>query len=81
MEYDNRGQAALWKSTSDNPKAPALRGTMTAHRDIKEGEEIELAFWRSESDNDRAPVLKGKAKDKFKEDRELPTFSSSDIPF
>jgi hypothetical protein len=60
---------------------------MIAYRDIREGEEIELAFWRSASDNDRAPVLKGKATDKFVKDggapasTPSPTFDPNDIPF
>lgn len=63
-QYDNRGQVSLWKPQSDNPKAPAARGTIIAHRNIKEGEEIEIALWRNQSDNPRAPLMKGKISDK-----------------
>jgi len=63
-EYDNRGQVSLWKPDSDNPKAPAAKGTVIAHRDIKEGEAVEIALWRNESDNPKAPLMKGKISDK-----------------
>ena len=63
-EYDNRGQVALWKPDSDNPKAPAAKGTVVAHRDIKEGETVEIALWRNDSENPKAPLMKGKIGDK-----------------
>ncbi len=62
-DYDNRGQVALWKPESDNPKAPAAKGTLVAHRDIREGETVEIALWRNESDNPKAPKMKGKISD------------------
>lgn len=71
-EYDNRGQVALWKPKSDNPKAPAARGTVTAHRDIKEGEEVEIALWRFQSDNPKAPLMKGRLSDKRQQGQENP---------
>ena len=63
-EYDNRGQVSLWRPESTNPKAPAAKGTVIAHRDIKEGESVEIALWRNESDNPKAPLMKGKISDK-----------------
>lgn len=63
-QYDNRGSVALWKPTTDNPKAPAAKGTVVAHRDIREGEEVEIALWRFQSDNPNAPLMKGKISDK-----------------
>lgn len=63
-EYDNRGQVALWNPKSDNPNAPAAKGTVVAHRDIREGEEVEIALWRFTSDNPNAPLMKGKISDK-----------------
>lgn len=85
MTYDNRGNVSLWKSTSENPKAPNARGTVIAHRDIKEGEELEIALWRNDSDNPRAPVMKGKISDK-RERHSEPASSGEgefddDIPF
>jgi len=64
-EFDNRGQVSLWKSKSDNPKAPSAKGTVVAHRDIREGEELDIALWREHSDNPKAPIMKGKISDKF----------------
>ena len=69
-DFDNRGQVALWKNQSDNERAPVLRGTLIAHRNIREGEEIEVALWKNPSDNERAPVLKGKASDKYEKPAE-----------
>ena len=63
-DYDNRGQVSLWKPQTDHPKAPAASGKVIAHRDIKEGEELEIALWRNQSDNPRAPLMKGKISDK-----------------
>jgi hypothetical protein len=63
-QYDNRGQVALWRSKSDNPKAPTAKGTVIAHRDIKEGETVDIALWRNDSGNERAPVMKGKIQDR-----------------
>lgn len=87
MSYDNRGQVALWKSNSDNPKAPAAKGTVIAHRDIREGEELDIALWRNDSDNPNAPVMKGKISDKVEkrqESRPQPpadNFGDTSIPF
>ena len=64
-EYDNKGQVALWKGKSDNEKAPALKGTAIAHRDIKQGETVDISLWKNETDNPNAPVLKGKMADKY----------------
>jgi hypothetical protein len=88
-DYDNRGQVALWNNASDNPKAPILRGTFIAHKDISEGEEVEIALWRNESDNPKAPTLKGEGKDKRERQSEPPGRLpggededwGSDIPF
>ena len=64
-DFNNLGQAALWKGKGDNPKAPALKGNFVAHRNIRAGEEIDLAFWKTDGDNPNAPALKGKCSDKF----------------
>jgi len=63
-QYDNRGQVSLWKNESDNEKAPVAKGKVVAHRNIREGEEIEIALWRNRSDNPKAPMMKGKISDK-----------------
>ena len=64
-EYDNRGQVSLWKNDSDNDRAPALRGTYVAHRDIREGEEVSISLWKNDSQHPKAPVLRGKGQDKY----------------
>ena len=83
-QFDNRGQISLWKNETGNPKAPAAKGNFYAHRDIKEGEEIDVSLWRNQSDNEEAPVMKGKIQDKFvkQEPADQPFVDSSeDIPF
>lgn len=85
-EYDNRGQVALWRPNSDNPKAPQARGSFIAHRDIKEGEEVDIALWRNHSDNPKAPVMKGKISDKQEggsvpQPAPAPEDFDDDIPF
>ena len=85
-KYDNRGQVSLWKNDTDNPKAPMLKGTYIAHRDIKEGESIDIALWRNDSENPKAPTLKGKGQDRQEQKRDSyeSSFEDSldaDIPF
>ena len=65
-EFDNRGQVSLWPNESDNPKAPKYRGKVVAHRNIREGEELDIALWANQSDNPKAPKVKGKISDPFK---------------
>ena len=73
--YDERGKVALWKPETDNPKAPQAKGRVVAHRDIKEGEELDIALWRNHSDNPKAPVMTGKLSDK-REPNPQPTESA-----
>ena len=69
MSYDNRGKVSLWKKDQNAPeKAPILRGTVVAPRNIREGEEMEIALWKNDSSNPKAPALTGKLSDKFKPD-------------
>lgn len=66
-EYDNRGKVSVWARREDaNERAPTLKGTVVAHRDIKEGEELELALWKHDKyeKNGRQPWAKGKISDK-----------------
>lgn len=63
-EFDNRGKISLWKPKSENPKAPSYSGTAVAHRDIQEGEELDIALWPNKSDNPKAPKVTGKLSDK-----------------
>jgi len=63
-EERDKGKVALWKPDTDNERAPAAKGTVTVHRDLKEGESVEIALWRNESDNPKAPKMTGKISDK-----------------
>ncbi len=69
-DYDDRGKVSIWKNESDNPKAPKWSGSIIAHRNIREGEEIRIALWSAEGNpkhenhNARAPWLRGKVSDK-----------------
>ena len=53
---DKPGTGATWKNESTNPQAPAYKGHFFAHRDIKEGEKIDLALFANDSQNERAPA-------------------------
>ena len=80
-DYDDRGQVALWQPRSDNPRAPKFKGSFIAHRDIREGEKIDLAVWENDSDNPNAPVLKGKGSDPYtKEDASQAKQEKSEHP-
>lgn len=65
-QYDNRGKVSLWKGHAESERAPVLKGTVYAHRDIREGEILDIALWKNETENPKAPVLRGKISDKFK---------------
>lgn len=60
----DKGRAALWQTKSDNAKAPAYSGQVTAHRDIQEGETLDLALWENDSANPKAPKYRGQMRDK-----------------
>jgi len=85
--FDNRGQVSLWKPESDNPNAPVLSGTYVAHRDIKEGESLDISLWRSTSAHERAPALTGKVTDKWEAKSTVTNaapvkpIAADDIPF
>ena len=84
-QYDNRGKIALWKfvSPTNNPKAPAATGHFYAHRDIKEGEKIDVSLWKESSQNANAPVMKGRIQDKYVTDGfrgAAPVAESEEIP-
>ena len=84
-QYDNRGKIALWKNATENSSAPVLKGNFYAHRDIKEGEQVDVSLWRVDSATSNSPALKGKVQDKFVKDgftdAPPPVASSEDIPF
>lgn len=64
MSYDDRGKVSLWKNdTQGNDKAPVAKGTVVAHRDIKEGERLNIALWKSDNQNPKAPSMTGRISD------------------
>jgi hypothetical protein len=86
-DFDERGRGSLWKVTSDHPKAPTYRGKLFAHRDIREGEELELSLWPNRSDNPKAPQMRAQLKDKYTKADETTQetrddfYDDSQIPF
>tara|TARA_R110002012_G_scaffold122358_2_gene272363 strand:+ start:157 stop:465 length:309 start_codon:yes stop_codon:yes gene_type:complete len=83
-QYDDRGKIALWRNTTGNPNAPVAKGHFYAHRDIKEGEKIDVSLWKESSQNANAPVMKGEIQDKFVKDGFAdapPAEDNEDIPF
>jgi hypothetical protein len=86
-DFDERGRGSLWEVTSDHPKAPTYRGKVFAHRDIREGEELELSLWPNKSDNPKAPQIRAQLKDKYVKDERQESqparddFYDDNIPF
>lgn len=87
MQYDNRGRGALWDNKSSAESAPVLKGNFVAHRDIKEGETVEIAAWPGRryteggkhprldlkvSDSQRAPERTATPEPAFEDDQSLP---------
>lgn len=84
MEYDNKGQIALWgKDANAGEKAPSAKGYFFAHRDIKAGEKVEVALWNNDKrENPNAPLMKGKVSDPYKkEESNFEPAPEGDIPF
>lgn len=70
-QYDNRGKVALWgKREGASPNAPAAKGHFFAHRDIREGEKVDLALWPADNPNNNpnAPKMRGKVSDPYQAD-------------
>jgi len=70
------GNASLWKG--EGGRAPVLSGNFVAHRNIREGEVIDIALWRNKSDNEKAPYLTGKVQDKWVPQERTGTMSRAD---
>lgn len=85
QQFDNKGQIALWTNEKHEKggKAPYMKGSLFAHRDIKAGEKIDIGLWLQESDNPKAPKLKGKIADPYKGDggNNLSQPVDDEIPF
>lgn len=54
MSYEKVGNISLWEGTSDNPKAPVLRGEIEIGENVK----YSVALWNFEG-ADNGPKLKG----------------------
>ena len=62
---DYNGTIQIWSNKeATHEKAPKWQGNFVAHRDIKAGEEIDVALWRNDSNHPKAPVMKGKIGDR-----------------
>lgn len=61
-KYDNTGKASSWPPRKQG--APR-RIVCFAHRDIRAGEEFEIALWENASANPKAPDYTGKVQDKY----------------
>ena len=75
MEYDNRGKVSLWKNDRQSETQPVVTGKVVAHRDIKEGETLDIALWRREDAAGNQPIMTGKISDVFKKE------DGDDLPF
>ncbi len=76
MEYDNRGKVSLWKNDRGG-SGPILSGKVVAHRDIKEGETIDIALWKREAAGNQ-PVMTGKIQDVYNSSAAV---EDDDLPF
>jgi hypothetical protein len=75
MQYDNRGKVSLWKNDKGGDKQPVVTGKVVAHRDIKEGETLDIALWKRDDASGNQPVMTGKISDPYKKD------DGDDLPF
>ena len=82
QQYDNKGTAALWgnEKYQAGGSHPRLKGSFYAHRDIKAGEQIDIALWDSNSENPKAPALRGKISDKYVADGGAPAAAPAAAP-
>ena len=70
MAYEVKlGEASLW-SRDGNNNGPVLSGSVIAHRDIREGEQLDVAFWINHPKDgkqlsEKAPKYTGSIKDKW----------------
>ena len=78
MEYDNRGKVSLWKKERSSDSHPVLTGKIVAHRDIKEGETLDIALWKRDDAAGNQPVMTGKISDVFKSTQGA---DDDDLPF
>ncbi len=84
QQYDNKGQISLWNNQKTNERAPDMKGSFFAHRDISAGEKIDVSIWNNMTDNAKAPVLKGKISDVYMKPEGAPAVAQpvdDNIPF
>ena len=65
MEYDNRVKVSLWKNDREGERMPVVKGKLVAHRDIKEGETLDIALWKQKDLTGRQPIMTGKISDLY----------------
>ncbi len=87
------GKVSIWSLEKPEGRRPPLSGTVVAHRDIREGEEFEIAVWPNagyerdikEKGSSKKPRYTGKASDKRQENNPMDYFQpkkiDDDIPF
>lgn len=78
MEYDNRGKVSLWKNDRGG-SGPILSGKVVAHRNIKEGETVDIALWKRDASGNQ-PVMTGKIQDVYGSETTA-TVEDDDLPF
>ena len=64
-EFDNTGTVSIWERNAKG-NGPIMSGRAYAHRDIKAGEEFDIALWRGKSQHPKAPTYTGKVSDPYK---------------
>ena len=78
MDYDNRGRVSMWKN--NRPNGPTISGKLVAHRDIKEGETLDIALWKQEASGNQ-PIMKGKVSDVYNASAPSTGVEDDDLPF
>ena len=90
MPYETKpGDVALFKFEPKNFRKdvayPSMTGYMIAHRNIREGEKIDLAVWTREPKSGGAKFLSGEAKDPYQPNgngaSSPPSQQADDMPF
>ena len=78
QQYDNRGKVSLWKNDRQGDTQPVLTGKVVAHRDLKEGETLDIALWKREDAAGNQPIMTGKISDIYKSTQGA---DDDDLPF
>ncbi|HIG58208.1 MAG TPA: hypothetical protein EYF95_04740 [Flavobacteriales bacterium] len=80
MAYENKpGSGALFPNDKKgNEKAPDMTGNLCAHRDMKAGEEFQVAMWKTKS---KAGKPYGSLKASDKQGTSVSDSSGDELPF